>query len=896
MKKAPLLITIGIIALIVLGYFSYVKFLVKKETLPWDLVPASAVAVYETSSCPSCTQLVINSPLWTSIREAAFYDKEQDSIKSIIRFFDSPPGGALSSLHVTKKDGFDFVFYIPLKDVNDRKRFELAMDQWKHRNGFRYREHEFNSITIREVASKDAVFSWVILGDVFVGSFTPFLVEDVIRVYGGESEVTFKTQIAGVYQMPKLKNDAGNLYVHLKNFSEWISVFASNADLKAIENFGAAAILDIKAEEKKVVLNGFSQENPQGPSVLSVFDNQSPTSFSIKQYVSNRTVMLASYGISNGESFGKKLDAYPGRSKAVRDTLSQLSKALKVDFDALYKTIHNELGVCYVESGGQRLSKLLLVECDNPDNWINILNAVSEKLSIDTVFYERYSGYEIRELPLFRFPEKIFSPFVKGFDQTYYTVIGNTILLGEDLEQLKYFLEDIDREDTWGKSVAQNKFFESTLLEANISLYINTPRIWNILSPLLEEKWTRFVQDKRTQLSALGMGAIQFSHLNENFYTNVSWLSESPAIADKGREKRVETIVTGFDYPLSEKIFVVKSHVDRSDEVLLQDSVNTIHFVSAKGDELWSLPMNGPIIGDVFQVDYFKNGKLQYFFATPGTLHIIDRLGNYVSPFPLRVPAKDIESISLVDYDHSKNYRFLVADRSGKLWMYDKEGSNLDGWKPRNVGDGLFTVPQHHRIRGKDYLLAIRKDGQVYLMNRRGELLKGFPLNLDARPTGDYFLEIGNSMESTYFVIVSRDGFRIKFNLEGKIKMRETLLKTAIDARFSLVKESSDKSYVMVRQEAKGLTIFNADGKEILSNTFMGMNFVTVHYYDFGAGKIYYTITDAIQDLSYIYDSNGNLLSSPPFESFVMTLRPFNSDNVRVYLTYEKSLYIRPLL
>jgi hypothetical protein len=307
------------------------------------------------------------------------------------------------------------------------------------------------------------------------------------------------------------------------------------------------------------------------------------------------------------------------------------------------------------------------------------------------------------------------------------------------------------------------------------------------------------------------------------------------------------------------------------------------------------MPLDGPLIGEVFQVDYFKNGKLQYYFVTQGMLHIVDRLGNYVAPFPVKVKSKEIEFNSLIDYDHSRNYRFLIADKSGKLWMYDKEGKNLVGWNPKNVEDGLFAPAQHYRIKGKDYLIAIRRDGKAYLMNRRGETSKGFPLTLDARPAGDYFLETGSNQENTFFVLVSRDGFRIKFNLLGKIHTRETLLKTTIEARFSLINESDNKSYVIARQEPKALVVFDVNGKEFLKNDYIGLNPAEVSYYDFGAGRIYYMIKDEVQDLSYVYDGQSDLLTSPPIEAFYVTMRPLNSDKATLYLTYNKSLLIKGL-
>lgn len=894
MKKTPLFITIGIIALSIAGYFVYEKFLLKPRPTPWDLVPLGAVAVYEASTCTECIEPVKKTSIWEIIMKAALYQKDQDSIQSIVTLLTRHKTGSLASLHVTKKDDFDFVFYLPLADQNERIVLEATIDDWKKKPGMRSSQREFNKTIINELSTTDAVFSWTFLENTWIGSFTPFLVEDVIRVYG-EGKPAFRESLANIYQLPKLKNDAGNLYIHLKNFSRWLSVFSPDKNLDLVQHFGQAAVLDIKAAEKNLVLNGFSLEEAAGESVLSVFNGQFPTSFGIKQFVSNRTVILASYGISEGEDFGSKLSQYPARNKIYDDTLGQISRSLKVNIRDLYASVDNEMGICYVESAGRSLSKVLIVETEKADTWMTTLNTLAEKLSVDTVFFETYSGYEIRQLPLYRFPEKLFAPFVTGFDQMYYTAVGNTLFIGEDLEQLKVFLEDIDREETWGKSVQQNRFLESTLLESNVSLYVNTPRIWNILKGSLNEKWNDFIDDNQKLLDEVGMGAVQFSHLNENFYTNVSWQFEQPDMSEAGESPANEVIISAFEAQLPGKPYVVKSHVDRTNEVLLQDSTNRIHLVSSRGKVLWSLMMEGPIIGDVFQVDYYKNGKLQYFFATEEKIHIIDRLGNYVPPFPVTVKPRSIEFVSLVDYDHSKNYRFLIADKSGKIWMYDKEGNNLDGWNPNNVGNGLFTAPRHHRVRGKDYIVAMRRDGKAYVMNRRGEPLKGFPLNLDARPTGDYFLEVGSRSDNTNFVVVSRDGFRIKFNLEGRIDTRETLIKSSVDAQFSLVKEHDDKSYCMIRQEAKGLAVLDKNGNPIVTNAYVGMNPVDVHYFDFGAGRLYYLITDRIQNLTYVYDQQGKLMASPPLESYFCSLQPSKSGKVTVYLTYQRSLMIKSL-
>ena len=888
MKRTALLLTIGIVILGIGGYIIYTEFIKKRTLNPWELVPVNTVAVYEASSCKECMAPVQQSSLWEIIRSAAFYQTDRDSLQSLLNFLTNPKQGSLSSMHITRRDGFDFVFYVPVS-ASEQKLFDQVVKEWKvgkHRN---YSQRIYSNAQIHEISTQGKIFSWIVIDDVWVGSFTPFLVEDVIRTYDEGSGSTFRSNHASIYQLPKLNKDAGNIYVNLNNFSSWLSLFTEQPS-NALQHLANATVLDVKADDHSVVLNGFTLTDvAKKTSMLSLFSEQTPTPFNLKQYVSNRTVNV--FGISDGDKFGEQMNAYTPR-KSLQDTLRQLASSLQIDFNALYRSLKSNVGVCYVESGAQDLAKILLIESgEQPDNWVHTLSKVSEKLSVDTVFVERYSGYEIREILSYKFPEKILWPFVSGFEATYFTNIGGTVIIGERIEDLKLFLEDIDKEDTWGKSVSQNKFLESTLLEANVSTYINTSLVWNVLLKKLNGKWKQFVEENQSLLNAAGMGAIQFSHLNENFYTNISW-SYLPAekVVAKTHVVEKNSTITSLEAPVVGKPFVVKSHVDKSNEVVLQDSTGQIHLISAKGKILWSLTLQGQIAGDIHQIDYFSNGKLQYFFATQGVLHIVDRLGNYVSPFPQNIPATNIEHVSLIDYDHSRKYRFLLSEKNGKLWMYDKQGVNLEGWQPKSLNGSLATPPQHHRIKGKDYIMALQRDGKAILMNRRGENFKGFPLNLNARPDGDYFLEVGTNPSNTYFVVVSKDGYQIKFNLEGKLQGRETLIKLAIESQFRLTAESNNKkNYIIVRQDSKHLSLQDIQGKEIISNDFVGMNQVDVQLYDFGGGKIYYIITDFVQNLTFIYNSQGKLLTSPPVESNFARLVA-ERENVILYFSYQSSM------
>jgi hypothetical protein len=890
-KKIPLLITIGVTLLLIGGYFIYEKIALRKPLDSWDLVPATAVLVYEKDNCSSCIKSVSESSIWQTLSLTFDNVKNADTLKSFLTKSIFEENELLVSVHVVRKDDYDFVFYIP-GNKDPLAALSVATSQSKL---IRYATREFNSVPINEVMFSHQVFSFAKLENVWVGSFTPFLVEDVIRTFKS-GKTNFKKELSKFQQLSHVTGDAGNLYVNVENFYNLLTVFSTDVPVLT-RAFGRFSILDIKADDKTVFLNGFSVDSAnKSDHVLSIFKHQSPVPFDLKNLISNRTIVLNSYGISDGASFFADRNLFVKSAGSHQtDSISELSRSLKIDIQSLYQSIHDELGVCFLESQkGTGFSKVLVLRTDQSSRWLSAFDKIAQKFSIDTIFYEQYADYEIREVPVSNFPEKLFWPLVTGFNHCFYTTVGNAILMSDNLDELKRFLTDIDNDDTWGKSVVHNQFLKTTLLESNISLYINTSKVWRLLDPVLQQRWKQLAKDNQRFLNSLGLGAIQFSHLNNNYYTSVSWKFK-PLGKDQGNgNKNPQRFTTNFTSGIL-RLHAVKSHVSKSDEILLQDSLNDLSLVTDEGKVLWKLPIGDAIASEVHQIDFFANGKLQYLFATRDALHIVDRLGNYVEPYPLQLPGIEVEHVSIVDYDHSKKYRFLIADKKGKLWMYDKEGKNLEGWAPKDVGESLPFPPEHHRIKGKDYIIAIRRDGLVYLMTRRGEDLKHFPMNLEAKVAGDYYLDQGSTVVDTYFVVVSRDGYRIKFNPEGKIQSREALVKLSANTQFRMVTERSNKSYLIIQQDSKKVNILDESLKNIISNDAIGPNPVKISYADFGAGRIYISITDLTQDLTYIYDEQGTLLTTPPLESSLIEIRPGDSERGIVFFSFGKTLTIEPL-
>jgi hypothetical protein len=885
--KKPVLITI-LALFCVGGFLLYNHYFNPKSINPWDLIPEETILVYESGNCKSCVEETRNSPVAKIIATASFPARQNDSLSVLQDFLLSFQQPTLISLHTTKKDQFDFAFYFRITSAFNKKISMLLQPLYSGKQ-LKKTQREFQDITINEIDLKGSVFSWIEYQDVWVGSFSPVIIEDVIRTTT-DPEHSFKNKLGEVYQGHTVKNDAGNIFIHLKNLTQWFSLFTAEAPPDVIQEFGHAALLDSKISEGKFILNGFCSQSADNKTFLSTFSDQQPVALNLKNIISNRAILVSSYGISDGKKFFERANEKKKNPHA--DSLRIIFKEFNEDPSKIYDNLTGEIATCYLEGRNESLVKVLIIQDQkNITHWEKLFNKASETTTADTVFVDVYSNYQIHEIPLYRFPEKVFYPLVNGFDNGYYARVGSALCIAEDIQELKSFLSDIDQENTWGKSVAQNRFLESTLLESNISLFVNTPRIWSMLGKSLQPKWQKFISDNDKMLSSLGMGAIQFSHLSENYYTNVSFMVKEQVLADK---RPAERLVTIFESGAS-NMWLVDNHNDKSKEVLIQDSLKNLHLVSTDGKALWKLPLDNFIQGNVEQIDFLANGKLQYFFATAGKLHLVDRNGNYVAPYPISISENKTEFVNVLDYDHSKKYRFLISSWEGRLWMYDKQGKNLEGWQPRSVDESLISGANHHRMVGKDYLLAIRKDGVVFLMNRRGETIPNFPLTLGAKLSGGYFINTGKNAASTIITVVSADGTKIKFNIQGKIISKEVLVKNALDSKFSLCSERNNKSYVVIRQEPKQFTVFDENGNEIIKSDYISNSNVDVRYYSFGSGRTYIVVTDRGQELSYIFDKTGKLVSPLPIESSTIEILPEDNGKVKVFSIIENSLTMRSI-
>ncbi len=200
------------------------------------------------------------------------------------------------------------------------------------------------------------------------------------------------------------------------------------------------------------------------------------------------------------------------------------------------------------------------------------------------------------------------------------------------------------------------------------------------------------------------------------FYNGIFQQSKSLALSSvvaTGWETRLEGNVVG-------RPICVTNHNTKALEVLVQDTNGKLYLINAEGRVLWRAQLEGEILGSPRQVDLFHNNKLQYIFCTRNKLYAVDRNGNMVDGFPVRLPAETYSPLAIFDYEGKRDYRFVVSCSNRRIYMYDRTGKRIMGFTPPQMETSTHHPLVWFSSHEKDYIVAC-DSSRIYFLNRRGE-------------------------------------------------------------------------------------------------------------------------------------------------------------------------------
>jgi len=856
-KSAPFLITVVVI-LMILGIIWVYRSDYDRKITPWSLIGKDAAVVLELPNL----KFFFDRAAYIPVLQQVFAG--HDGFQFLIQAKGRQQGDVLMAFYPIQSNDFGLITLLETDLMLADSGFTAGINHLKKK--YLLKNRMYNGIEIAEYWLNDkVVLSYAFIEHIFAMSTSPFLLEGALRLRNEDKIKLFRNSNTPAFQLPTMLADEGNLYINVVNFFKASDLFFKPSESQSMFSWTGSMASDIKISEKHLLMNGFLIDSGSSQSLFSLFKHQQPAVIDLGNIISSRVAVLAQYSISLLNRWFEDQNGFVTQHHVlVQDSLWSALSQLGIARESLRNAIGSQFAVCYLSIPNEGIVNV--VELNEKKLQVSVFEEIASKMAFqnqDSLYTEMYKGYSIGLIDYKDFLFQLYYPLAQRSAKSYFFKSGKYLLMSENVVLLKLFIDDMESDNTWGKSVDWNRFFTSTLQEANVNLFFDGRLTGVYLKNKLNPKWRAFVDS--TNFLGIEKGSVQLSRLESNYYFNGSF-----QFGDLNKHiitDRQIVVQRELNNPIISQATLVRSHISKNIEIAVQDSSNAFLLLSKDFNSLWELPIASEIVSGVSQVDYFANGKLQYFFSTKDAVHVIDRLGRYVQGFPVRIGQLNIEYAQVVDYDMSKRYRYLLADSKGDIYLRDKDGGSLDGWNPRSINGRLASAPNHFRILGHDYFVAVQQNGVVHMMNRRGEYVKGFPVASNIKPSGDFFVSIGNSLLSTYLTLVSGDGLKVEIDWSGQITKRDVLLKQTKDSRFQMVKSKMENSSVILRIDAGKIAVLDGDGSMIFEVENQGSLHWQLSYFENRVHERFYCLHDEQQDFSYLYDQRGKPLISQPLES-----------------------------
>lgn len=637
------------------------------------------------------------------------------------------------AVRVEGKSDVSCLYVMDNKDVMSRSEIAGFLNQVFAAGAENVRKYDrYKIYTLKQ--GKETVY-FAVCGGIVLISDSDLYIEDGLK--------QFDLEESGEEAKPRYQNlnkyfSAGagvNVFLNTGMFTDLVPLYLQTKKLFPhvdVTRFFKWGALDGELNNEGVNLNGFLQYGGQEKSYIRALEKQQPRESVIDGVVPSRLISFGMLNLSNPAAYFSALDAYrfnAGRKDGVFDRKKQFAKMFGKETEGeLQKLLQGEFAVvdlAYNESTQEKdglviaalksgsLGKILLEKMmkDYARFDGKTIDDYSRKYSIDAEKSFTYYRFPVDDLPA------IYWGYVfEGIKSRYVLIEDNYLIFASSENAVKSFVKDYVHGSFIRDAEWYRKLKTKLAGKYNIAYFGRTAEVLPYYKNVAVGAGSRFIANRIKELPVFPTFALQWSNEGGMLY-NTLFLSTA-AIQDDVRPHVLWQ--TRLDARVSMKPVPVTNHVTGERELFVQDNNNAVYLINDAGRILWKVPVDGSINSEVYQVDLFKNGKLQYLFSTSGKMYLIDRNGNAAGRFPLTFRAECEQGITVYDYDNNKDYRIFAPCADREVYLYGLDGNPVKGWDPNKADKSIVTKVQHFRVGGKDYLVFADRY-RLYILDRKGK-------------------------------------------------------------------------------------------------------------------------------------------------------------------------------
>lgn len=539
-------------------------------------------------------------------------------------------------------------------------------------------------------------------------STSSFLLEEGIRQINSEFNIKQNPEFQKLYNTSN-KKDLANVYINLAELPEFLKTRLPLGNHQFVSRLGSWAEFDVQAYNKELLMSGLILFPETEPYFLKSFQKVKARETEGQNIVPASSGLWISQTFANAEQYYRNYLAYLESAGRLRKHEQLLEK---LDFDHnkhLLEWVDSEMGIFTATGEGGRINNVAYFKHRDEDDTREALDSLTND------FIEGYRGVIIKKLKYENALPRFYGTLFNDFHYPYFMISNGFALFAEDLSSMKGIINDIVDGKTLATDEEFKNFSENLPSESHLKIVASSPGFLNYTSTALEGGDAKILEKNFDKLSNFRWAALQINVDDDAALTNFYMLQSTQR---KERVTRLWNVELESDAANTPQF--LKNYNNAKYDIAIQDKDNRLYLIDYTGKLLWSKNLDGPIMGNITQIDMYKNNKLQMVLNTRETLYVIDRLSRDVENFPVKLKEPATAPVGVLNYDLARNYR-LVVPCGKNLKNYGIDGKEVKGWNFKASKHELITKPQHFTVNKKDVIVVLNDGGQLLQLNRRGE-------------------------------------------------------------------------------------------------------------------------------------------------------------------------------
>jgi hypothetical protein len=772
------------------------------------------------------------------------------------------------SVHADTVQGLDFIlaFNIPLtaekRAVNDIIEQSIPVMYTK-------RDTLVAGIAVHQYSLRDGKkFYYYLNNTVFAMSYSPDLIEKSARTLVANASLLQNKSFTKVLKTAGNQSSA-SVFVNFKNLSgimpQYLSV-DNKSFIEAMSNFAQWISMDLNLKNDIITMNGFSYSNDSAHDYLSLFKNQKAPKIEMTSLMPLNTAFFSYIGVNDGQKYLKDF----GQFNHTLEANQQQEKKLKlleakygIDLNYFFKSwIGNEMASVITESYGEKYApeQYAIFKTRDLDKALASFNELKQSIHVNAAIetvqddeIKEYRNYKIEKLELPDFLPLIFGKAFPSFNQHFYTVINNYIVIAESQSSMRSLINFYSAGRTLTKDRNYIKFAESLSENSNFFIYSAVARSPKLYANQLEKGLAKDVEKNSAIFRKFQSLAMQFKASGDLFYNNLC-LKYNPVYKPEFNTLWDIEIDTNF----ITAPFLAHNLLDSSDMFAIQDANYNVHLFDHTGKQLWTKNIGEKIIGKIHQILSKKQGDFRLVFVSEKHLYMINELGEFPDKFPVTLKANATTGIGFINFDEKENPLLLVACDNLSIYNYKTNGDIDSDWKTDRLKDTLKGQFMPFICDGRAMICFADEGKNLRLIDKRGNWIVKFKEKLPALHNDVFYLDIKKSLNTSAVLVSDKDGIVYRYNFKGVFDKYELMPK---------VSEKYFFTYADVDQDGKGDFIFTDNNRLNVLNKDKTIKFDFSFNSNVNGPAQLVQLNDSTFKLAvstgdeglFIFDSNGNL-------------------------------------